>query len=89
MVLQEFKQGLILGLRGMRLTKKHVDKHLRPYVRRKLLKPAQAKKFAVMALAMAKSEAKRVDNLVKSQLTQEIKKMGFVHKSELNKMVKK
>lgn len=89
MVLQVLKKGVRLGMKGARLSSRYVKEYVKPYVKQKLLKPREAKELTAFVLTLAKEEARAMDNFVKSRLTQEIRKMGFVHKSDTKKSRKK
>ena len=88
-MLKTVKGIFSLGLRAARLTKRQAEKHLRPFVSRRLISKSDAKNLVGAMLREARSEGSRVKNFVKQEVKRELSKARSAVSRRRSKSAKK
>lgn len=85
MLRKAVKKGVKAGLKVAVLSMREGIRVLRPLVRKGKLSRGDARRAARMLVRVADQQRRRADALIQRTVTAEIKRLGFVHKSELRK----
>lgn len=85
MLRKAVKKGVKTGIRVAEISLNEGVRVLRPLVRGGMLSAGEARRAARLLIRVADHHRKKADVAIQRRVTAELKRLGFVHKSQMKK----